>query len=809
MSQSYFIDVNTSADSIVGSGTIVIPFNYGQFMTQLAANDETTDINYFYLKGYRELVNSGTNAFPISADNIWMVSKKEVFIDSWGTDPWRLNCIGDFYIESYVDWFEAITLKNGMMKHNPIYFKVSLDSDINVTFNNCWLSGDFNDSDSYYSGGHINFINSTLKDFKLKNNNFNDISFTNTIIYNSVTNLYYLLQNTVYTTFSFDNVISNRSILNQSLGSEYNVLNPDTVYGLGSAPSGTFEIAVSSDVGNSWDATSAEAGVFALEISAFDQTNLSYLSSAFSAIDIAGNTSYDTTWYGGTRDGIGALYFPVLSGVAVSASATSADVDEDIDFILSGSDPFVTFQSSSATYYFDDGNSSAVGSNSIVTHPFDTNGSYQVYAEIPSKNSWYTFTTDTITILIGSFNVTITIYDNEGNVVTNGTSKLLKTLTFSATVAGGLEATSYSWDLDDLKTATTNPNNDYYTISGTKNISLSAFSDGGTSAVDTATVLISATSAEYFVNITSAYDSSSTHTGSSVDPFNWVEFKGRVQTSGDYFDTYRLSGSRVLSGTTSNRKVLTVDKRKNFTIRDWDVSAYGPWVLEVKDFNILNQNSILSAAGCTLRNGIIYNKQYSTAGGQIILGTTYDMFIVYQGDYSKVIIDPYNFVLSSDTLVTSAISNIVGSTIYLNGTGWDDVFSSATYLSASQQRYNLQLVDSVIVNLTSAATSSFSGCNVVAEYSTFNNSESEISSTFSASFDNCQFSWDEPSDYPFTPSNALYDKDIDYINDNKKKLRPFSGITTPPNPGKNYDTYPNYETGLFGYQRKDYSTSGS
>ena len=47
-------------------------------MTQLAANDETTDVNYFYLKGYRELVNSGTNEFPISADNIWMIQRKKL-----------------------------------------------------------------------------------------------------------------------------------------------------------------------------------------------------------------------------------------------------------------------------------------------------------------------------------------------------------------------------------------------------------------------------------------------------------------------------------------------------------------------------------------------------------------------------------------------------------------------------------------------------------------------------------------------------------------------------------------------------------
>ena len=67
-----------------------------------------------------------------------------------------------------------------------------------------------------------------------------------------------------------------------------------------------------------------------------------------------------------------------------------------------------------------------------------------------------------------------------------------------------------------------------------------------------------------------------------------------------------------------------------------------------------------------------------------------------------------------------------------------------------------------------------------------------------------QFNWNPPNDYPFTYNNDLYNKDIDYIIINKKKLKPFEGITVPPNPGKNYPNYSNYETGLFGYSRKDY-----
>lgn len=71
-----------------------------------------------------------------------------------------------------------------------------------------------------------------------------------------------------------------------------------------------------------------------------------------------------------------------------------------------------------------------------------------------------------------------------------------------------------------------------------------------------------------------------------------------------------------------------------------------------------------------------------------------------------------------------------------------------------------------------------------------------------------QFNWTPPTNYPFTKSNELYDKDINYIRANKKKLKPFDGITVPPNPGYNSSAYPGYETGLFGYYRNEYITSG-
>ena len=53
----------------------------------------------------------------------------------------------------------------------------------------------------------------------------------------------------------------------------------------------------------------------------------------------------------------------------------------------------------------------------------------------------------------------------------------------------------------------------------------------------------------------------------------------------------------------------------------------------------------------------------------------------------------------------------------------------------------------------------------------------------------------------------MYGQNMSYIIANQKMLKPFAGISATPNPGHGYPTYPNYETGLFGYLRALYQRS--
>lgn len=92
--------------------------------------------------------------------------------------------------------------------------------------------------------------------------------------------------------------------------------------------------------------------------------------------------------------------------------------------------------------------------------------------------------------------------------------------------------------------------------------------------------------------------------------------------------------------------------------------------------------------------------------------------------------------------------------------------------------------------------------------STFDKSYTEVSASFNIGVDfNNQYEWTPPTNYPFTLAAGAsfgYDQDLDWLSANPSKIAPFDGIASPPNPGLNFSDYPDYETGLFGYDRATY-----
>jgi len=779
-----YVNISNSYSATTTIGSKTDPYDWRMFLNELSAGSELN--NTYYVSGTRTLSADTT----VSAD-----ATGSIVLDSWNENPWIIKN-SNYSINIGLPSI-SVTMMDAMFQGNDINIlgDDALSKHGNIVIDNCYFyvasASDFN----IYWKNDVTIRNSILNSECL-----NLFRIGNLVIVNTILDL-----NDIVDAGDVTSITVSSSVATISALADYTSYSDISFNG----------------VQSNWPTPSC----FSADVDSLTTNDLHYLSADFISISGSGAKSFTNTWWNGRRDGIGALYFPEMSAVAVSANPTSAASSTSIDFALSGIsgiDPFTVFSASSATFDFDDGNTSATN-DGTTSHTFSADGIYAVDCSVRSHNGWYSTDASYQVVTVGAFVVVLYILDPDGNDINGTSAKPLNTLTMSAQTTSDISATRYVWTVDGQVTSSTN---DYVTsafsVLGSKNITVSAFSEADTLysfEVDLTTwrrvlsgdVEIILSADEYYVDINSSYDSSSTHTGTSSSPFDWGEFKNRIEGGGEYQDIYRLSGSRSITKVGDSRYVLGVDKSKNMTIRDWDVSAHGPWVINVADWILTSAGSILSATGSTLKNGIIYNKPLGvlpSKGGQIIVTNLYNMFIVYQGDYSHIVINPYNNVVSGSTIISSADSQIYGSTIYVSGTGFEDNFSSGTYVSAGQTDYNLLLQDSVIVNLTPTSAGALSAATLHLYQDVFNKSLSYLTSSFNVVNVLNQFDWTPPADYPFTVDNDLYNQNISYINSNKEKLTPFDNIERPPNPGFGYDDYTDYETGLFGYQRKDFVTSG-
>lgn len=780
----FYVNIDDSYSS-TGIGSTSNPYQWSQFLSNISGTNAQTDV--YYLSGTRTISEDTT--VSISAAQL-------VTLSAWGpnNEPWRIKASSNslsFNIGGDVNIYD------GMFQSQDMNF---FGNDINsktgdLTLNNCHLyvlTG--TELDIYYKN-NINIVNSNIY-----SDSFELFRVGNCIVINSILRL---------NDFVNAGDVNNISIRHSVLSRDYE----------------DYTASDSMSVSNIQENWSDAVDTFGTDVDGLNQGNLHYLSASFNTITEKGDTDYvNSTWWSGTRrDGVGSLYFPPISAssIEISASQTSADTGSTISVSLSGLNVFTQQSATSATYDF--GSVTSATNDGNTNHTFTSAGIYPIDCDVLSHNEWYSTDLTDLIITIGTFIVTISILKPDNTDVDGTSANPLVNLRLSA-VTQGIPADRYVWDVGgNITSSTSNYITCAFSNIGLKSISVSAYSEADDPAycgevdlstlyqTDTASIDIEVLNEEYYVDINSSYDSSSTHLGTAVDPFDWVEFKTLVEGTGGYSDIYRLSGSReITQSAVGSRNVLGITKNKNMIIRDWDVSACGPWVIYVKDWSVSDSNSILSAAGTTLRNGIIYNKGIGNPlkGGKIILTNTYNMFIVYEGTYSHISIDPYNSVISASAVTPSANSNIIGSTLYLSGNGWTDDFDSSEY--SSQTTYDMQLQDCVITNISPSAVGEFSNTNWYIYHCTFNDSHADVTSNYNLLQDvSNQYDWNSPSDYPFTSNNDLYDQNIDFINNNKIKLRPFDNIGKPPNPGYGYDSYTNYDTGLFGYNRKDYSTSGA
>jgi hypothetical protein len=778
-----FVVISNSYGTL-GTGSSFQPYTFQQFLDRLSATAMYSD-NYF-ISGTRELTNNLTIT----------TSGATVSMSAWGgEEPYTIIGRFDVYFNIGSTTLSIYDMRLDCVLTNlteTLFDSVHDNSKTqDLIIDNCHIR---------LSGSDLGFED--LRNVSLRNS---------TIAAKKITGQY------VSSIFLVNDIIDVDDI-DATVANNVDSLSVDNCVFSADSDSFTSDNTDWTNIQNSWNSPA----ILNSAVSALNAASVNYLSADFNGITVSGNTSYTNTWYGGVRDGIGALYFPSISGVSISASLTSAATGTLLQFVLSGNDPFTNFSASSATYNFADGFTSAINSNSVLTHSFSSTDAYIIFNTIRSKNGWSNVNTALKTILIGGFTVTISIYDVFGN--TRSVSRPLSQLTYSATTNGYNFIDSYLWDFGDSLTGSGEIDTNEYIGLGTKSISVTAYGvESSFSAIGNTTVGISALTSAYFVYISSAYDTTATHTGTSANPYSWDEFKVRVEgISADYSDTYYLSGSRKLVQPTVGQNVLAINPLKNLTIDAWGASD-PIWCLEVEDWATTDTNSIFSAVGTTLKNGIIYNKGFSLPihGGTLKLTNTKDMFVVYQGEFAGIEINPFNNVLYCGgycaVVIASASSTITGSTIYLSGNGYTDTFNTHTYsamnvfVSPGSQptTYRLSLVDSVLTGLVRENNSYFCNARVDILNDTFNKSYSAISGDFTISAnDDCQFDWVAPVEYPFTQYHRLYDKEIDYIIQKKGDLKPFDDIELPPNPGYGASAYDGYEAGLFGNLRGTYSTSG-
>ena len=809
MALNLYVNIDNSY-SATGLGSNINPYNINQFLISLSADLDVAVKNY-YISGVRydsesitSLIFSGSPLVSLNSYNI-------------GANPWRIintNIIGALNLINYTN-ASVVNISNGFLQSYDINIKKNTTGLYNYIIKDCWIKS----TNNILSDNEINLdiINCTLYYKYLRTQSKENLKIINSILHSNdnSTSIFYCYNNLAH-------VSANNSVFNYYL----------------SATQAWTDSTLSVNSVNNQENWLVAPAIISADVSAISaQSQINYLLSGFNSISATiGNQNYNTLFWGQTkRDGIGALYFPYITSVILSANenTTSASVTLHIPVIFNWNNVFTSFSASSATLNYNDYVTSSLTTTSALSSTYTY--IYNIGSSVPtlmanSKNNWYFIITSGVDLTLTlptNISADFDIWNSlSADIISANTNSLV--IYHPDSLSGNIY--SYDWDFGNQTSSTFDSvtaisaipiSTKIYPLSDYNNVRLVLNDSYETSA----NLLIQRTYSAYYVDLDISYITEGS--GSESSAFNYNQFYNRVISGGNsvYGDTYYLKNLREIN-LSSSSSAFNIDKDKNFTIKAWNTSAYGPWILVFNGNYSWTVNNILASfAGTTLKDGIIYNKPYtpdvglSYYGSKIVFSNMYNVYVVENESNSKFVIEPYNYVTSSTTLssdilsgtyikdiqLTSAFSNIIGSNIYIGGTsGLIDIFTSASYSATSANGYNLNLIDSVLSNFISSA-GTLSSCSATIRNCAFN--VNSLSATFIVIVNsNSQYNWIIPelSAYPFYRTNVMYEKDMTYILANKRNLRPFRGISATPNPGYGYDTYSNYETGLFGYSRKDY-----
>jgi len=853
----YYVNIENSYDGTGGSGTSLSPWDWDSFIDHLSGG-LATDNKTYYLSGDRVMGDSLTTLIFSNAGNDTYKTGNSfnIVFAQWpigGVTPWSITLSAESsYLElSGDDTFDTFVMQDGRIQCHSIWLKNTVTALTTEggqwSMESMWINAQYMYSQEAWNYGVFNGSTVLLS------------GGSNSGFYLQQDSIY--LKNTIFIAdvigFPTGNgqVFIESGVLDREESDFCANLTPTPYF----APK--YWTTFNQDPQEDWtppailfadvvDITSSAINYLSADWNSITATGVSFFEYFNSNVsDKAGNL------YGGRRDGVGALYFPETFGT-VSADTTSGYYDEFTAMIVSlDVEPAAVENLTVKSYYaigqsFGQSNTTATSaifyfsaeSNPIPngatyksTKPFQSNNEYEAGGYISSPNGWYQSGRLAFDdpIMIYDYPLSADIFPANASFIEkttfrpgdilyyqyNGVNSVSGETNLSGAYlvvvrllsANGSVVASQLISAPDVTPRNgsfgviNEPGNYIFEtwVSHKTAIPEQELYNNATSAAIIVTATAPITYDIKYVDIDILNDANTGNDGLSATPLCWSEFIDQIKVSGTGTSgtVYRLKGLRDINSFAGSLNILTADD-KHFTIQDWDLSAYGPWVF------VLNGQYSLDFSKVIVVNGMIYTKPTNedNLGGSLVLGPSYDMYVVENGTSGTISFAAANgtFGLYEEGQTTPTTATFVNDTYYAGCT----FFASGGFTDVeTDTAYNLYLQDCVFENFVSAdGDIPFLSATVQIDSCTFAESSAAVQGIFQTITTDGeeQYDWTSPSDWPLKVDGSGFGETLLWIINNRNKFAPFNDITRPPNPGINAPIYSKYKTGLFGYDRATY-----
>ena len=649
-----YVDLSTST---TGNGLVPnTPFTFDEFRADVSVAPVDTT---YYLKG-----SVSTSADIIISPNV------DIDITNWQgisniNEPWSIYIEGNTSIAYLpIPGFNTLRIRNGRMLFEDAGAAGQMQTTNNafVIFDNMHLTfnGDFyfrSIRQLYFKDSNICGLGSNNLIFYFSIDDYPQNYFRNTILYaepNFNFNYQYIPGGVVTGVMNFlwADCVTNLS------ASEISAIGGGLYTDGGSTKS---PIVTTNAMEYEWN---YDPILSATDLSAMTSADINYLTTTFNEITSAGNSDWvdDNAYdiYGGTRDGIGALYFPILD-VITSASVYGGDVP--LTFELSALFSGDNTSASSYYYYFKDGSTSASVelTSASTTYTYESVGTYYPQIDATSFHGWYAQEfeiADPIVVSASELSGAIVVVDASTSA-TITSAYINNEVAVSSTFLSGTPTTyDLSWGDGTSAFSQSIVDNQIYlehTYATGGNYDVSAVLINGVNpnaTISTGIIIVEEVSQRtFYVDIDRSNDTTATNAGTSGDPFDYGEMITKLSAGSDSvnYDTFKVRGFREISAAS---EIIETNTSAQYTIDAWDLSAYGPWMI-CKDDKYL-YNYTMSFVGAHTIGGLYYNKpKLLVTGSPLNISKMTNMYIVNQGTNSQIQAYAYETAVS-------AVSSISG-----------------------------------------------------------------------------------------------------------------------------------------------------